>query len=180
MWECGVCCCFVVFSSSGEQSEAINHRSEAINQQKPCRAMALGSFVKCPLCLPFASGLRRSSTTFGVTCPLWGLSLAPKYLLIAFGTCVFVQEVWPLDPLEFWAFPVNTDSLTYFWKKTKNKQLVSLPVCVACPSKSSSKLVLAFSSISVAGVGDAASPKGRTVNNRIAKGVSLQQVQHSV
>lgn len=41
-------------------------------------------------------------------------------------------------------------------------QIVSLPVCVACPSKSSSKLVLAFSSILVAGVGDAASSKSKT------------------
>lgn len=53
MWECGFCCSFVVFSS-GEQSEAINHRSEAINQQEPCWVMALGGFVKCPLRLPFA------------------------------------------------------------------------------------------------------------------------------
>jgi len=35
-------------------------------------------------------------------------------------------------------------------------------VCVACPSKSSSKLVFAFSSILVTGVGDAADSKKKT------------------
>lgn len=128
VWVLLLFCCLL--STPGEQSEAINHRSEAINQQEPCWAMALGGFVKCPLRLPFASGLRRSSTMFGVTCSPWGLSLSPKYLLIAFGTSVFVQKVWPLEQLEFWASPVNTDSLTCFWEENP----VNFLACVWCLS----------------------------------------------
>lgn len=105
---------------------------------------------------------------FGVTCPsvrsvtyskiTFSLALEATFLCKAFGK--------PLGPTRILGFPSEQGSFSLFLEKM---QLVSLPVCVACPSKSSSKLVLAFSSILVAGVGDAASSKRRMINNRIEK-----------
>lgn len=80
-------------------------------------AMALGGFVKCPLHLPFASGLRRAAQHLLLPALHGGCHLPQMHFLIAFGTWVCVQEVWPLEQLEFRASPGHSDSLTYFWAK---------------------------------------------------------------
>ena len=159
--------CFLLFYP---EEERLLFTTEAINQQELHRAIAVSGFFRCLLHLLFASGRRRIGAKVGLVLPAlpWGVSLQntfslalePMFLCKGFGK--------PMGSTRILGFPSEQGWFSLFLEK-KKRQLVSLPVCVACPSKSSSKLVLAFSSILVAGVGDPTSSERRTVNNRIEK-----------
>lgn len=159
--------CSLLLSLEGQR---LFFMTEAINQQDLPWATAVGGFFRCLLHLPFASGIRRLAQR-SVWCHLpWGVSLQNRFSLAL--ELMFLRKFVgkPIGSTWILSFPSEHGQFSLFLGKKKEKQLVFLPVCVACPSKSSSKLVLAFSSILVAGVGDAASSKKRMVNNRIEKG----------